>query len=152
MANLETMLIKFMGGGSGSKPPPENSVLPVPAVETTLVDSAVVAPPPAGFVAATAVTMPVGAGQHPEEHREKRLGIGALPHGSTSTSTSPIGVAPSGPAPIPVTGTPSQDGGARPSLKAVAPPMSYADVPIKMPHISMHGNPPKLDTTNFALW
>ena len=81
MANLETMLIKIMGGGSGSKPPPENSVLHVP-----------------------------------------------------------------------VTGTPSQDGGARPSLHAVAPPMSYADVPLKMPHISMHGNPLKLDTTNFALW
>ena len=115
MANLETMLIKFMGGGSGSKPLPENSVLPVPAVETTLVDSTVVAPPPAGFVAATAVTMPVGA------EWENRLGIGALPHGNASTSSAPNGVAPSGPAPVPVTGMPSQDGGARPSLHAVAP-------------------------------
>src|SRR3954452_24895450 len=53
IANLERILIKIMGGGSDSSAPPENPVPPVPAVETTLVDPSVVAPPPAGFVAAT---------------------------------------------------------------------------------------------------
>src|SRR3954469_22926014 len=67
MANLERMIIKIMGGGSGSAPP-EIPVPHVPAVETTLVDPSAVAPPPAGFVAATVVTMPVGAEQHSREH------------------------------------------------------------------------------------
>src|SRR3954452_14351778 len=55
MANLERMLIKIMGGGSRSAPP-EIPVPPVLAAETTLVDPSAVAPPHAGFVAATAVT------------------------------------------------------------------------------------------------
>src|SRR4051812_42690618 len=67
----------------------QNSVLPVLVAQTVLDNPAVVAPPPAGFDAATAMTMPVGAVQHSGEHREKRLGIGALPHGNASTSASP---------------------------------------------------------------
>src|SRR4051812_3213376 len=51
MANLETILIKIMCGGSGSSAPPEIPVPLVPAVETALVDPSEVAPPPAGFVA-----------------------------------------------------------------------------------------------------
>src|SRR4051812_38225878 len=64
MANFENLLIKFMGGGSGSKPPPENSALPVPVDQTALANPDAVAPPPEGFVAVTAVTMPVGVAQH----------------------------------------------------------------------------------------
>src|SRR4051794_32914886 len=52
MANFETLLIKIMGGGCGSNPPPENSALPIPVDQTALANPAVVAPPPAGFVAA----------------------------------------------------------------------------------------------------
>ena len=59
---------------------------------------------------------------------------------------------PSGPVPAPNTGTPSKDGGTGPTLGVVAPPFTYDNVPLKMPHIANHGSPPKLDTTNFALW
>src|SRR4051812_4969507 len=135
------MLINIMGGGSVSVPL-EIPVSPVPTIETTLVDPSAVAPPPAGFVAATAATMPIGAEQNSKEHGEKRLGIGALPNGNASTSSAPSGVAPSEPAPAPSTGAPLQDGGAGPSLNVVPPPSSYVDVPINMPHISLHSSPP----------
>ena len=63
MARLEMLLLKYSSGGGGGQPPPVNLVPPLPVDQAALANPVGVAPPPAGFVAATAVTMHVGSEQ-----------------------------------------------------------------------------------------
>ena len=57
-------------------------------------------------------------------------------------------------APILTDDSPSPRGdvdGPKVGSHAVPPPDSYLNVPIKMPHLTPQGPPPKLDTANFEI-